>query len=390
MMEIIKGCFKNKIMNLLFIVQVVLVISYLFTTYLSIQDICFSKNETEKQFKSAYDNLIYIETTDLSKSERKKLHECIDGVKDDGAVDKIAFYNQGVVQSKKFNNKSLFECTVSKEFFDLSEIKLKEGTGFSEWEDKDSLKPVVIGNRVASKYKLKVGDEFKTSDGKVKVTGIIKKKSKWFLSSIDEGTIIGIDKAVFKLADEDYESVIKDYYLKVSEKADINKVVEEINAFSKDSKIVLKASTLRNVVEKNYNENIDTNINWLLFAIFFVIVVSIGTSMLIITRLYSRRREIGIRMACGYSPFKLFKIYMGENVLMLFISYIIVCITMKRSVGSGVSSFGGCTMYSGRYFSKEAVLVSGLGILFMAIPSGIVLAAFIRKFKPKNLIGGNE
>ena len=390
MIEIIKGCFKNSLMNLLFMAQVILVISYLFTTYLSVQDIRFAKTQTEKQFGDEYENIVDIELSELQMEEWNKFNKYINELIKEEKIDGMTYSNQGNISSKKFKKKSISSYIVNKDFFDIAGIALKEGTGFKNWETKKSVSPIVIGSKIASKYNLKVGDEFNTSDGKVEVAGIIEKKSKWFLTSIKDGNVIGIDKLVFELGNDESASYAADYYVRLDENADSEEIVDGINKFAEDNKLLMNANKLSSLVERQYRINMDRNIRWLVFAIFFVIVVSIGTSTLIITRLYTRKREIGIRMAVGYSPFKLFKLFMGENILMLMISYIIVCIVMKYTIGNGISNFNGCIMYSGRYFSKEAVLVSGLGILFMAIPSGIVLAAFIRKFKPKNLIGGNE
>ena len=390
MIEIIKGCFKNSLMNLLFMAQVILVISYLFTTYLSVQDISFAKTQTEKQFGDEYENIVDIELSELQMEEWNKFNKYINELIKEEKIDGMTYSNQGNISSKKFKKKSISSYIVNEDFFDIAGIELKEGTGFKNWETKKSVSPIVIGSKIASKYNLKVGDEFKSSDGKVEVAGIIEKKSKWFLTSIKDGNVIGIDKLVFELGNDESASYAADYYVRLNENADSEEIVDGINKFAEDNKLLMNANKLSSLVERQYRINMDRNIRWLVFAIFFVIVVSIGTSTLIITRLYTRKREIGIRMAVGYSPFKLFKLFMGENILMLMISYIIVCIVMKYTIGNGISNFNGCIMYSGRYFSKEAVLVSGLGILFMAIPSGIVLAAFIRKFKPKNLIGGNE
>ena len=390
MIEIIKGCFKNSLMNLLFMAQVILVISYLFTTYLSVQDISFAKTQTEKQFGDEYENIVDIELSELQMEEWNKFNKYINELIKEEKIDGMTYSNQGNISSKKFKKKSISSYIVNKDFFDIAGIALKEGTGFKNWETKKSVSPIVIGSKIASKYNLKVGDEFNTSDGKVEVAGIIEKKSKWFLTSIKDGNVIGIDKLVFELGNDESASYAADYYVRLDENADSEEIVDGINKFAEDNKLLMNANKLSSLVERQYRINMDRNIRWLVFAIFFVIVVSIGTSTLIITRLYTRKREIGIRMAVGYSPFKLFKLFMGENILMLMISYIIVCVFMKYTIGNGISNFNGCIMYSGRYFSKEAVLVSGLGILFMAIPSGIVLAAFIRKFKPKNLIGGNE
>ena len=390
MIEIIKGCFKNSLMNLLFMAQVILVISYLFTTYLSVQDISFAKTQTEKQFGDEYENIVDIELSELQMEEWNKFNKYINELIKEEKIDGMTYSNQGNISSKKFKKKSISSYIVNEDFFDIAGIELKEGTGFKNWETKKSVSPIVIGSKIASKYNLKVGDEFKSSDGKVEVAGIIEKKSKWFLTSIKDGNVIGIDKLVFELGNDESASYAADYYVRLNENADSEEIVDGINKFAEDNKLLMNANKLSSLVERQYRINMDRNIRWLVFAIFFVIVVSIGTSTLIITRLYARKREIGIRMAVGYSPFKLFKLFMGENILMLMISYIIVCVFMKYTIGNGISNFNGCIMYSGRYFSKEAVLVSGLGILFMAIPSGIVLAAFIRKFKPKNLIGGNE
>ena len=390
MIEIIKGCFKNSLMNLLFMAQVILVISYLFTTYLSVQDIRFAKTQTEKQFGDEYENIVDIELSELQMEEWNKFSKYMDELIREEKIDGMTYSNQGNISSKKFKKKSISSYIVNKDFFDIAGIALKEGTGFKNWETKKSVSPIVIGSKIASKYNLKVGDEFNTSDGKVEVAGIIEKKSKWFLTSIKDGNVIGIDKLVFELGNDESASYAADYYVRLNENADSEEIVDGINKFAEDNKLLMNANKLSSLVERQYRINMDRNIRWLVFAIFFVIVVSIGTSTLIITRLYARKREIGIRMAVGYSPFKLFKLFMGENILMLMISYIIVCVFMKYTIGNGISNFNGCIMYSGRYFSKEAVLVSGLGILFMAIPSGIVLAAFLRKFKPKNLIGGNE
>ena len=118
----------------------------------------------------------------------------------------------------------------------------------------------------------------------------------------------------------------------------------------------------------------------MIFSLIILVFVTIGTSILIVSHMYMRKNEIGIRMACGYSFKKVLLLLWGEFLSALLIAYI------SYSGGKEI-------MFSAYYFSSfhlsYGIVLIGIGVfLLMCIPSLLVLVFKLRKVQPKDLIGG--
>ena len=119
-----------------------------------------------------------------------------------------------------------------------------------------------------------------------------------------------------------------------------------------------------------------------------MVFVAIGTSILIMSHMYMRRNEIGIRMANGYSFKKILLLLWGEFfvvALLAFLSALIYTIIYCSGGKTAMSS----TYFISSYHLTGSVVIISIGIfLLMCIPSLLVLVFKLRKVQPKDLIGG--
>ena len=105
--------------------------------------------------------------------------------------------------------------------------------------------------------------------------------------------------------------------------------------------------------------------------------------------MYSRKKEIGIRMALGYTFWQICRLLVGE-VLVLVLSGWILTVTGVKIMYGGGEYLGGARLYTGIFLSLKIILLGGAAALLMCMPTVIALIVKFRKLQPNNLIGGNE
>lgn len=119
-------------------------------------------------------------------------------------------------------------------------------------------------------------------------------------------------------------------------------------------------------------------------------MIAVGMAAIILARMYSRRQEIGIRMAVGYSFGKICRLLVGEVLVLVLSGWIFTVIGAKIIYGGSVESFGSVRLYTGLYLSLRIILLGGVAAILMCMPTVVALFVKFRKLQPNNLIGGNE
>jgi len=393
MSEILKSCWKHKFSNLLMMLQIILVIVYFFMTMVSIQhafNICI---EVPHVLGDKYDNAVHCEvqndgmdTTDFNK--------LLNTLEESKIVNHIAFYNTNTasIESEYFGNEVIANLQIELGILKIADLQVQEGRIFQQEDLQDEITPLLVGCELAAKYNVKIGDIVEDNGKKYEIVGVLKKNSCWFVQSISEGLILSLDTQVVTLASkrESQEDIQMHYYGIANSKLTAEQAAEQINDMAKDSHIVLKAAALKDELNQQFQKVWDDNIYWLAFSVIMIFMVAIGTASLAVTHLYSRKKEVGIRMALGYSPRRIFFLFAGEIVVLTLVSYGISCIIGFFMIGNGVDALGDMMIHTGYGFTGTVAALGGIGAVCMCLPSLLILTIVVRKFQPKNLMGGKE
>ena len=294
------------------------------------------------------------------------------------------------------------KVTVDKDCNKLKKIIIKSGRYFNNDDHSNKKvngskkKPLsmIIGSEFAHNNNLKVGDIYKDFiDQYYKVVGILEPNSKWFYNEVTSGDIMMLDNAVMVAYVENsdiymMESSIMHFYSIVKDNVSTDKAIATINNLAKKYNIIQEPKVISSELEQLNEENIERNSGWLIIAIAIMVFVAIGTSILIMSHMYMRRNEIGIRMANGYSLKKVSLLICGEFfvvALLAFLSALIYTIFYCSGGKMAMSS----TYFISSYHLTGSVVIISIGIfLLMCIPSLLVLVFKLRKVQPKDLIGG--
>ena len=248
---------------------------------------------------------------------------------------------------------------------------------------------MILGSEFANNQNLKVGDSYHdVNDKYYKVVGILEPNSKWFRQTVSEGMIMVMDNAVMVAYVNDSKNPIMHYYSILNDNVNSDDAIYKINKIAKKYNIVVEAKTISTELNETYSESVSQDISWVIFSLIILVFVTIGTSILIVSHMYMRKNEIGIRMANGYSFKKILLLLWGEFfvvALLAFLSALIYTIIYCSGGKTAMSS----TYFISSYHLTGSVVIISIGIfLLMCIPSLLVLVFKLRKVQPKDLIGG--
>lgn len=390
MKELLKNLWKQKMFQFLLLLQVTLSIVYFFMTSVSIQEAFNLFVEVPKVLKKTQDTIMHLETQEDTNVE--DFQKLCNALRKEQVLEDLAFYEE-----RYFNRVDNFgeetEIGNLKMELGISEMgnfATEQGRGFKKEDLKSDMPVMLLGSKVAQKYHLKAGDLMEVSDIEHKIVGILKEDSHWFFQTISEGNILSLDNQVVTLVPSFEEEVPMHFYGIIGYGLNPAMAVDKVQAMAERYHVILKAEMVNEELNEQYQKILNDNIQWLVFSISIMIMVAIGTASLSVARLYTRKKEMGIRMAVGYSTRRLFTLYMGEIVVLMFLSYAIACFFGNWFIGDGTSILGGLEMYTGHCFTGNIAFLGGIAVLCMCLPPAVSLFMVICKFQPKNLIGGKE
>lgn len=394
MIEIIRNCLRHKLRNLLMFVQMTLVFAYLMTTVIFIQrafNICI---EVPGVLGDGWQGVVHCEISD-DEEDVQQLHKLNDYLEENEIMDRVASFDVRTMclgESFGYNEVTNFQMELG--ISRIADFKIQSGRNFCEEDLHNGRLPALVGSELAERCDIKIGDTFEDSYSQTEyeVIGTLKNNSYWFGQSFSDGVICPLDNQVVTLMSgkKSDEYVRLHYYGKVNGSMAAGQAAERINDFSRDSGFTLRAVSIEDELDEQYHIILKDNIGWLISSIVIMIMVAIGTASLAAANLYAKRKEVGIRMAVGYPPAKVIRLFIGEIMLIVFAAYGTACLFEYISVGNGIDALGTMQMYSGFAFTGKIALLGAAGAVIMCIPSLIALAIMISRFRPKNLIGGKE
>ncbi len=403
MKEILKSISKRKLFNCLLFLQLLFSILYFLLSVISIQSVVTDKDTVYKELDSNPSRTIQIE---VQNEDSKNFSKFKADVLNSNVVETFTGWDNNFLTptTHVFADLSsdIDKVTVDKDCNKLKKIIIKSGRYFNNDDHSNKKvngskkKPLsmIIGSEFAHNNNLKVGDIYKDFiDQYYKVVGILEPNSKWFYNEVTSGDIMMLDNAVMVAYVENsdiymMESSIMHFYSIVKDNVSTDKAIATINNLAKKYNIIQEPKVISSELVQLNEENLEKNSGWLIIAIAIMVFVAIGTSILIMSHMYMRRNEIGIRMANGYSLKKVSLLICGEFFVVSLLAFlsaliytIIYCSGGKRAMSS--------TYFISSYHLNGSVVLISIGIfLLMCFPSILALVFKLRKVQPKDLIGG--
>lgn len=403
MKEILKSISKRKLFNCLLFLQLLFSILYFLLSAISIQSVVTDKDTVYKELASNPSRTIQIE---VQNEDSKNFSKFKADVLNSNVVENFTGWNNDFLTptTHVFADLSsdIDKVTVDKDCNKLKKINIKSGRYFNNDDHSNKKvngskkKPLsmIIGGEFAHNNNLKVGDIYKDfMDQYYKVVGILEPNSKWFYSEVTSGDIMMLDNAVMIAYVENsdiymMESSIMYFYSIVKDNVSTDKAIATINNLAKKYNIIQEPKVISSELVQLNEENLEKNSGWLIIAIAIMAFVAIGTSILIMSHMYMRRNEIGIRMAYGYSFKKILLLLWGEFFVVALLAFLSALIYTIIYCSGGKMAMSSTYFISSYHLNGSVVLIS-IGIfLLMCIPSLLVLVFKLRKVQPKDLIGG--
>lgn len=398
MKEILKSISKRTLFNILIFLQVLFSILYFFITTISMQAVVNSNISAKNELDSNPKRTLHMEIQNEDSKNFSKFKEellsanLVDGLtgwrNSDLTPDTHAIGEKGDsfdnVQLAKGSEKLKEINVATGRYFTDADFKKENATG-----SKSKPFSMILGSEFANNQNLKVGDSYHdVNDKYYKVVGILEPYSKWFRQTVSEGMIMVMDNAVMVAYVNDSENPIMHYYSILNDNVNSDDAIYKINKIAKKYNIVLEANTISTELDETYSESVNQDISWVIFSLIILVFVTIGTSILIVSHMYMRKNEIGIRMACGYSFKKVLLLLWGEFLVVSILAFISALLIAYISYSGGKEMMFSAYYFSSFHLSYGIVLI-GIGIfLLMCIPSLLVLVFKLRKVQPKDLIGG--
>lgn len=403
MKEILKSISKRKLFNCLLFLQLLFSILYFLLSAISIQSVVTDKDTVYKELDSNPSRTIQIE---IQNEDSKNFSKFKADVLNSNVVETFTGWDNNFLTptTHVFADLSsdIDKVTVDKDCNKLKKIIIKSGRYFNNDDHSNKKvngskkKPLsmIIGSEFAHNNNLKVGDIYKDfMDQYYKVVGILEPNSKWFYSEVTSGDIMMLDNAVMVAYVENsdiymMESSIMYFYSIVKDNVSTDEAIATINNLAKKYNIIQEPKVISSELVQLNEENLEKNSGWLIIAIAIMVFVAIGTSILIMSHMYMRRNEIGIRMANGYSFKKILLLLWGEFFVVSLLAFLSALIYTMLYCAGGKMAMSSTYFISSYHLNGSVVLIS-IGIfLLMCIPSLLVLVFKLRKVQPKDLIGG--
>lgn len=397
MCDILKSIGKRKIANILIFFQIVFSFIYFFTTAVSIEKVFYVYREIPKMLYTDSHNILMAEIQNDG-IDGKEFQKFCDEVKNDAAIERISTYHNTWVDSKRLKNDPIDGVEMSGGTDWIKKLEVSQGQNLNE-EDFDSKKvdgskehplPILIGQKLMEKYSLQIGEKFDDINGIYYIVkGVLCLQSKWFLQTIPEGLCLSLDNQVIVPLLED-DNVQMYYYFKLKMGDQAQAVCKKLKKTAEQYNIILSVDTVAQFLQDGFEKNLQENKQWLFFSLITLGMISIGLATLITARIYMRKKEIGVRIAVGYTLRQNLGLFIGEMVVLVTAGMITALVISCVLLGNGTESWEGMQYITGSWMTGD-IIVGGmiLGGL-MCIPSVIVLFIKFRNIQPKGLIGGKE
>lgn len=415
--------YKKKIN--LFFVSMMCIISVILINLIIVEyyRINYEKREIERVVKYKPKDIGYIKYSydELKKMDKKKENKIllelkkIKGIKQCGTFDNVSvlfdelYKNDEYLKMRKEIVNSMVE-EIHSEFNEVERLMMSQALykysnvlkiepNMLNLCDLDIYKGKIIKKKngyipllIGYKYHdfIKIGQILTSTTDKKKyiVTGILKKNSRWLTNgdiSNASNTSINLDNIFVAIDDEmlNYDSsyIIFDESDNENTRSNVLKMIEKV---SEKYKINFKILTIEEILCNMKSDMFLISKSWITLAIFSLIIGILSMSSVAIVTVLSRKSDIGILYALGFSEKIIGMIIIIENILQIGFGCIMgFCIAFFLSIYNNTTSV--VERVIDIQFKQGIISITGIFILCTLIAS-ITPLIILNKSKPSELI----
>ena len=274
----------------------------------------------------------------------------------------------------------------------LDEGRNLEPSDFKNSETEYSNVPIVIGSNLKSQYKI---DDIITSQSpsfkgiKFQVVGSLKPNETFLGNNILSEKTINLDDSfmvpasftIFQLANS-YNNIFVQF------KSNPKEGIEKLSAIAKPYKISFSIDSIKELIERQYEDDLVLFRNNLSISLFILIFSLFGISITMLMLVQSRKREFGIRIATGCTKSYIYKFILGEIFLVNIIGFVMGICAFSSTSGSTINH----SMSQGFWglFNYRIILTMIIGSFLLILLFSIGSAKSIYKMEPRELIKGRD
>jgi putative ABC transport system permease protein len=382
----------------------------------------YEKEEIKKVVKYDIENIGYIrfdynELKNLGKKNASKVFEEIEGVEgvklcgsfENGIMLIEELYNdkeylnirKKIVEDMVDETHSEFEeierrmfsqtlykysniLNIDSDIIKLCNIELSEG----EIAKNDKYIPLLIGHNYRNIIDVGQLLTRKTDGKKYLVTGVLKKNSRWLINgdiSNSSNVSINLDNE-FVVFDDDLMNYDSSYIIfdERTDKLTRERTLDKIRNISNKCNLGFNVLTIDEIINSMKSDMFIVSRSWIVLAIFAFVIGMLCMSSIAIVTVLSRKNDIGILYAVGFSEKNIGGIVVVENMLQIGFGCIIgYCIALLLSISG--NTYVNIKKIIDIQFRQGIISVGGIYLLCTLIAS-IVPIIIINKSKPFELI----
>jgi putative ABC transport system permease protein len=415
---ILKSLMKRKLSALLIAVQIIVSILFLITISCAIQEIFYLDMTVPRNLNYPTNQILHIKMNN-DMATQKKYFAFREEVFKNLNVKFLGYYNDHdtfmidslikspyLKQMRKEQNVGEFlgdgelsAVSMEKGVNSLKTLKVIKGRNFfdGDFDAKNSFVPVLAGYKLLKYRILDIGSEFyhRSEKKKYKVVGVLQEGSTWLMFTPSQGMYQYLDdQLIVPLNINDYivsapELPKLDYYSVADNLNDVPGIVVGMKTISEKVGLPIEIRTIKSELDESQEKVLQDNIKWLVFSLFFIIMTALEIASIMLSSVVARKREIGIRIAMGYSIRKIQNLIVGEILFILMLAALVAILIALWTTNSVPSFF--YNKAPDGYGVSPAIMAIAIGaVLFMSIPPVAMIVSRIKKIQPHELIGGKE
>jgi len=387
MKSIIKSLMTRKTSVVIMIIEMIIAMVYFISMACSMQKVFIVNIETPKEITCKVNRLIETVFDDLDEKTFKKIKKELNKNKNIECCSYIDV-ESGIDINKNIETNYI---RISEGFLKIKNFDISKGRQLNKEDFTENKAGILVGENIAKQRGYSIGDSFKYiyENEKIvdyKIVGLIKKDEKVFSQDITDGTVADLNEAIILPIIEDNVEYVPEMrcYSLIKDKADEKELMKVIKrSFDKYNvrcETYLVSDKLNEIFEKNYQ----SNKKWLIISLVIIFLSIVGVLTSLAALIYNRRREIGIRLALGYSKKDVKLFIISEVAVMTIISYI-----MALGISFYMYNFKKENLIHktvGLYLSKEIVLVTSMIALFYILLSAIIVFIILREIQVRELL----
>lgn len=435
--EAIKSMSKRKVSIILIILQYIIGFSALISFAVFYNSIHQFSNEFEKITDIGKTSLMYNSTgiealsTEKQKPNYNHFYKYIQADGDIKNFGTYAYYSKNLVLNNLnnvereelandlnvFNFHSRSNIKPSSEYVQVNLMIIDEGLSnfikfpISQGKDfsskdfhENDMRNVLLGSTY-EKY-FKIGDVITLQSDKeeqLRISGFIKNNSYFYnqgveitssLMNLNSIIVIPINKAE-EVDEQILTSRIQNgLLLQLNDNANFEDVSKKINLKATELRLSEHNEKLNTILKSIINNYINANLPKMIIGICFLVFSSVGLITSLIVTIFSKKREIGIRLACGASIFNIFNSLVLEMIFISLVSFI-------GAIGEYlIENKGSIQLIKKEYAYLTIIDIYGIDIftlielfivvIFVLIVISLTIFKQLKKLQPKDLIGGME